>query len=388
MMAPRNIAPIGYSGGSAPRSGPSGTLGADNRLTTYANTTRRRVDTILELFFADKARRADSDRLPPDIVGALHAHIFAGGSRTRATLCALGWQSNGGQERLPGAVLRAAASLELHHAGVVAYNDLIENQEPRRGIVPLRRMMEFRYVSESLGKQSAGLLGLLTLAWSDELFHGARLTARQRCAAIPVLAEMRADVIYGQLLALTGMDCDLGDVDLALRIVRYKTVGYRYEHPLQLGASLAGANPDIRRTLSAYARPLGEASQLCADLRSVFGNPLTREQPRPEDLQRSRTTVLFNIAAAVADADQRAELLTLTANPDLDATGAQRCREIIETTGAAAETVRMVAQRRALALQALEATPIPMPAAEMLRVLARRVTANIPSSCCLGRGTS
>jgi geranylgeranyl diphosphate synthase type I len=65
--------------------------------------------------------------------------------------------------------------------------------------------------------------------------------------------------------------------DRAPLVARYKSAKYTVERPLHIGASLAGAPPNLIATLSAYGLPLGEAFQLRDDVLGVFGDPQTTE---------------------------------------------------------------------------------------------------------------
>ncbi|RDI66908.1 polyprenyl synthetase family protein [Nocardia pseudobrasiliensis] len=339
----------------------------DPAIATDLVALRERIDAVLETFLAAKAREADKAQLPSDYVDALHSFVFTGGKRTRPLLCALGWFAAGGSERIPNAIVRAAASLEMYHAAVLIHNDIIGDTVLRHGHLPLHRAMSARYADRSdadgFGRHAAALLGNLALIWSDELLSTAHLTARQRAAAVSIVSTMRADVIYGQFLDLLATARSELALDEALRIIRYKVVAYTCERPLELGASLAGAPGETREALAVYARLLGEAFQLNRDLQGVL-----------DDLRRGRRTVVIGLALQRADTPRQRELCRLLGDPTLDEDDAQRCRDILTATGAHAEVERMVAQRRDQALSALDRAPMPTPAVAALRLLAIRLT--------------
>ncbi|WP_067825412.1 polyprenyl synthetase family protein [Nocardia inohanensis] len=338
---------------------------------------RERVDTVLEGFLSEKARGSDRARLPADFVDGLHSFVFAGGRRIRPLLCVLGWYAAGGSERLPAAVIRVAAALEMLHAAVLIHTDVIERRSTRRGHPTMPCALAARYAGkpdpDRFGRQAALLLGDLALAWSDELVGTAHLSARQRAAAGTVITAMRVEVIYGQYLDLLATGDPAADLDRALEIIRYRTVAYTCERPLQLGARLAGADTEVQAALTAYAAALGEAVHLNEDLHSVFGDRAA-DGSRVEDLRAGKHTALVAAALGRARGSSAVELRALLGNPGLDHRGATICRDIMIEVGARAEIEQMVARRRAQALDALEHIGIPRPAKQFLSSLAQRLT--------------
>ncbi|MFD6161333.1 polyprenyl synthetase family protein [Nocardia sp. NPDC060256] len=345
---------------------------------------RRQIDTMLADFVAAKAHAATETHLPADLAEAVREFLSAGGKRIRPLLCVLGWLAAGGSADIPESVLQAAAALEMFHAAVLIHDDIIDSSDTRRDRPTAHRALAVRHQNRSdadcFGEHAAILLGDLAFIWSGELLHTAALTPRMLAAALSVLDAMRGDVQYGQYLDLLATGQPNADLDRALQIVRYKTVAYTCRRPLQLGAALADAAPEVRAALLAYASPLGEAFQLRDDLLGVFGDPAVSGKSSVDDLRDGKHSVLIAIAFARADAAQAAQLRALLGNPELDEKAAAQCRAIIAATGAATEIGRMIASRRGLALAALDAQPLPTSASNALRTMAVRITAIDTSS--------
>ncbi|MEU7139831.1 polyprenyl synthetase family protein [Nocardia sp. NPDC046473] len=345
---------------------------------------RRQIDTMLADFVAAKARAATATRLPVDLAEAVREFLSAGGKRIRPLLCVLGWLAAGGSPDIPESVLRAAGALEMFHAAVLIHDDIIDSSDTRRDRPTAHRALAVRHQTRSdadcFGEHAAILLGDLAFIWSGELLHTAGLTPRMLTAALSVLDAMRGDVQYGQYLDLLATGHPDADLDRALQIIRYKTVAYTCQRPLQLGAALADAAPEVHAALLAYASPLGEAFQLRDDLLGVFGDPAVSGKSSADDLRDGKHSALIAIAFARADAAQAAQLRALLGNPELDEKAAAHCRAIIAATGAATEIGRMIAGRRDLALAALDARPLPPSASNALRAMAIRITAIDTSS--------
>jgi geranylgeranyl diphosphate synthase, type I len=329
---------------------------------------RKEVDDVLEGFLGDLDRARETRSLAE----VLRDFIAAGGKRIRPLLCMLGWHAAGGSGDAT-AALRLAASLELFHASVLIHDDIIDDSPVRRGRPAAHRVLAGRGPAGSdrrFGTSAAILLGNLTLAWSGQLMWTAPVTDRQLRAVLPVLDHMRRDVNVGQYLDLLASGQPSGDLDGALAIVRYKTARYTVERPLQAGAALAGAEPEVLRACSDFGVPLGEAFQLRDDLLGVFGDPARTGKSVLGDLREGKHTPLMAVALRRATPAQRAALRDRVGNPGLDEADAAAVRSVLVATGAVAAVEQMIGERHASAVTALDGAPFCAEAAAALRTLA------------------
>ncbi|MFJ4188256.1 polyprenyl synthetase family protein [Kitasatospora sp. NPDC089509] len=339
-----------------------------------------RVDSRLAEFLGAKARSGtEGDPVPNQLTLVLREFFDAGGKRIRPLLCMLGWQAAGGAG-LPGSVVGVAAALEMFHAVALIHDDLMDGSASRRGRPSVHRTLAERLGpgltperAEQLGANTAVLAGDLALTWSDELLLAA-LTPNQLATVLPLVSAMRAEAVHGQYLDLTAAGRHSEDLPLALAIGRYKTATYTVQRPLQIGATLAGAAPELLAGLSAFALPIGEAFQLRDDLLGAFGDPARTGKPELDDLRDGKHTVLAALAFERATPGQRVVLENLLGSPALDRDGARQLRRVLAATGARAEVERLIAERRAQALAALAALALPGPVDEALTGLAHRVT--------------
>ncbi|MFD3997742.1 polyprenyl synthetase family protein [Streptomyces sp. NPDC058548] len=339
------------------------------------------VDRALEGFLARKKREAHALRMPGEVHQALSDFLFAGGKRVRPLLCAAGWYAAGGDPSVPVPVLTAAASLEMFHTFALIHDDVMDRSDTRRGRATVHRTLSALYgagrsqeAADRIGAAAAILIGDLAMVWSDELLTGAGLTPRQLAAALPIVRTMRTEVMYGQYLDVVAGTSPRGDLDRALRVIRYKTAKYTVEAPLHLGAALAGAGAAVCGALTAYALPLGEAFQLRDDLLGVFGSPTATGKSRLDDLRDGKRTLLLELAHQRADAEQRRTLLTLVGDPLLDEDGAARVRGVLDRTGARVAVEELIRDRREQALHAMDDAPFRADAVALLQRFARTAT--------------
>ncbi|MFD3482970.1 MULTISPECIES: polyprenyl synthetase family protein [unclassified Streptomyces] len=307
--------------------------------------------------------------------------FLTSGKGLRSVLCVYGWQAARGDGEMT-AALRAAASLELFQVFALVHDDVMDNSDVRRGQPSAHRALAAAYTdsggprgrAEAHGLGAAVLLGDLALVWSDELLHTAGLDPIRLAQVTPLVADMRNEIVYGQLLDLQTTGRLTGDLETALHVIRYKTAKYTVERPLHIGAAVAGAAPAVLDACTAFGIPLGEAFQLRDDLLGVFGDPAETGKPILDDLREGKATVLMALAVQRASPTERKTLRDLVGRSDLDEDQAAEVRAILESTGARQTVEEMITERRDAALAALDAAPFPEAASAQLRQIALAAT--------------
>jgi geranylgeranyl diphosphate synthase type I len=309
--------------------------------------------------------------------------LLCGGKRLRAAFCYWAWRAAGGPDCPE--IVSAAAGLECFQAAALLHDDVMDGSDTRRGRPSLHRRVsrlhqELGWAGESdrFGEAAAILAGDLCLSWSDELLSGSGLDAEALQAGRPVFDTMRTQLMGGQYLdvleqAVGGEDGDRA-VERALLVLRYKSAKYTVEHPLLLGAALAGAGPQLCADLSAYGLPLGEAFQLRDDVLGVFGDPEVTGKPAGDDLREGKRTVLVAQVRRLGSTAQRDLVQRSLGNPQLDDRSLAAVRQAIEDSGALAAVEEMIEQRAQAAASALATADLDEPAAGVLSALVRTAT--------------
>ncbi|MDH6579988.1 polyprenyl synthetase family protein [Kitasatospora sp. MAP5-34] len=301
-------------------------------------------------------------------VDALREFLLDGGKRLRPAFCYWGWRGAGGSAGSEG-IAHAAAALELLQASALVHDDLMDRSDTRRGLPSVHRRFEalhrdsgWRGDREQYGASAAVLLGDLLLIWCDELFIRSGLPSAQVLAAKPAFDLMRTEVMVGQYLdvlePVAGDSADEGALERARTVLHYKSAKYTIERPLQVGALLAGADPELVAAYSAFGLPLGEAFQLRDDLLGVFGDPAVTGKPAGDDLREGKRTLLVAHAMrGLAKADAR-HLDERLGAPDLTADEIPVLRTLVERSGAAELVEHRIDELMREALTALDSAPL------------------------------
>lgn len=352
---------------------------------------RSRVDALLA---------AHVDELVPELLeaGAGAApladglgRMLGGGKRLRAAFCYWSWRAHGGAPGSPetDAVLRVGAALELFQAAALFHDDVMDDSDTRRGLPAAHRRFATWHAEQGwsgdpgrFGESAAILLGDLALVAGEREFVRAvaGLDPERRDRAHAVFDRMRTVVTVGQYLDLMAQALPWGedpaaDEARAREVIVAKTARYSVEHPLLLGAVLAGADDAAMTATSAYGLPLGEAFQLRDDLLGVFGDPAATGKPAGDDLREGKRTVLvaraMDRARAAGDTALAAALRTGLGDRTMDDAACDALAARIAASGAVEEVEALIAELGDRAFAALDAADLHEDGRAVLLRLAR-----------------
>jgi geranylgeranyl diphosphate synthase, type I len=334
--------------------------------------------------FLDR-QRATLAAMDPSLVPVVDevCALAEGGKRLRPAFAYWGWRGarDPGDTEDEAAVLTAVSALEFVHASALVHDDVMDGAHTRRGRPATHIGFASRHTVEDLsgdrelfGTGAAILIGDLALVWSDELLRCSGLSPAALGRARAVWDTMRTEVTAGQYLDLLRAAGGLPGPDGALTVARYKSAGYTVQRPLQLGAAIAGAGPEVVEACSAIGLPLGEAFQLRDDVLGVFGDPAVTGKSADDDLREGKQTLLIALAQEEADEAGRRLLTELLGNADAGPDDFDALRGLLESTGARARVERRIAEQTTLARSAIAAAPLADDARAALDALAVAAT--------------
>lgn len=321
------------------------------------------------------------------------AAAATGGKGFRARFCLAGWRAVAAADRpdpgvVPDVVTAASASLEIFHAAALVHDDVIDRSDTRRGRPAAHRAWESahregRWAGDAadFGTSAAILLGDLLVAWSDDLLEEGLLEAEPTAAARAraEFGRMRREVTVGQFLDIAEESAYVvapvdTHPDRALRVASLKSARYSVQHPLQLGAVLAGADEAQYAALAAFGHPVGLAFQLRDDILGVFGDTAVTGKPVGDDLREGKRTLLIAYTRAALTPGALAVFDELIGDRDLTSEQVAHLQQTIIETGALARVEEQIAGWATEADRALRGARLGNAAVSELRDLARAAT--------------
>lgn len=311
-----------------------------------------------------------------------------GGKRLRPAFVYWGHRATGADH--DDMLVTAGAAVELLHAFALIQDDVMDRSSRRRGEPTVHEVLAADYRAGDLrvdserrsdrpataahgdpawfGYSAAILASDLAVAWSTEVLAEAPVQPDRTDRVRRLFADLRVEVIGGQYLDLRLAGLDDATADDALRVALLKSGRYTVTRPLQLGAAIGETTDEVDRVLAVYGDAIGVAFQLRDDVLGLFGDPDRTGKSAVSDIREGKRTMLVIAALERANELQRSVLLETLGDPDVDETGADRVRQIVEETGTLAYVEDLAAERQDTARQAL--TTLPDPARTALGQLA------------------
>lgn len=315
------------------------------------------------------------DVLASDLPRWLGDLLVGQGKRLRVAMAFWGYVAAGGVQGAGGYrhLVRAAAALETLHLFALIHDDVMDESDSRRGrpaahIQASEWHRETRAVGDRdlFGRNVAILLGDLAHTIADRLVDGLPRAMRE------VWYSLSVELIAGQRADLTGSAAGRRDQAHAEHVARVKSGRYTIVRPLQLGATAAGASPDVVATLQEFGDHLGRAFALRDDYLGVWGDPDVTGKPAGDDLFEAKATVLLTLARERLRGGDAA-LLDRVGTPAFRRRDVHALSEAMRASGVDTEVERLIADAVDSALAALESHPLAAPGLAGLRDAAHTV---------------
>ncbi|MFC6152103.1 polyprenyl synthetase family protein [Nocardioides yefusunii] len=243
---------------------------------------------------------------------------------------------------------RIGAAIELMHTAFVVHDDVIDNDDTRRGRTSVPGWFRGSTTSPSPEYPRAGaiLTGDLALA--------AAIRGIATCGASPAVTTALLDLFdatlrdsaVGELADVRfTLNGHLPTSDDALAVAELKTAAYSFVLPLRAAAIVAGANDDVVEQIGQLGRHLGIAFQLRDDLLGTFAADTLGKDP-DGDLREGKRTPLVVHAAASAHWSRIEPHL---GDPDLTPAHADDVRRALVAAGSVQHVEGLVARHLRLA---------------------------------------
>ncbi len=301
----------------------------------------RLVETRLESFFEEISRTPTSaifGTLPTSpLLDQVRALTMRGGKRLRAVLLVQSAKLFDPDAEQQPSVIDAAAALELLHTYFLIHDDIMDDDEMRRGGPAVHVALAKQFGNDALGQGLGILAGDLAEGLKQILLVNMDAKTGRRERVNRIFAEMHLDVIHGQTLDMLG---NVPPMEIAAR----KTASYTTVGPITAGAALAGASQAQIATLANIAYPLGIAFQFRDDLLDVYSNAKTIGKPVGTDLKEGKQTLLIEEGLKRANDQQRKTIESVFGKKEADEEAVKAACAALTDCGAKEACERQMAE--------------------------------------------
>lgn len=272
-------------------------------------------------------------------VSAYASVMERGGKRIRAALAETGYRMFGGHDEE--VIKGMGLALEMVHAYVLVIDDICDHSDLRRGGPTAHKALEAWHHEAHLhgdpvhfGASMATLAAMTGLHESMLIIEDLPVSAERRIAAIKNLNHFIGITCHGQFNDIMNEATTTLDEKRIEDVLLWKTAYYTFANPLQFGAILAGAPPDMLEALMRYSMSAGRAFQISDDILGLYGDAKSTGKSPADDIREGKRTMLTVKALELAGKDDAAFLELQLGNANITPEDFERCKDIIRTSGA------------------------------------------------------
>ena len=282
------------------------------------------------------------------------------GKRLRPMLCLLTYQATGGD---PNQALPAAAAIELVHNFSLVHDDIEDRSPLRRGRPTVWKVWG---VPQAINVGDA-LFALAHLAAQRLAERG--VPPRRVLTALEILDEACLALTEGQYLDLSFENRMDVDVEQYLTMIRRKTAAL-FSTAAQLGALVAGSDPESIARYRRFGENLGLAFQIVDDILGILGDPQVTGKPAADDIRQRKKTLPIVCALEEEKRNGSKGLRQIYQQEIIDEKAVGAALKILEDLGVRRYAEGMANDYYQQALAELDATGVENEAQDDLRELA------------------
>jgi len=327
--------------------------------TILADYAKQIAPLLVEFFQEQKAQIPTSLKHARQMLDNLEDFCTRGGKRLRPALVYYGYKLLGGKNSKD--IMKASLAIELIHNFLLIHDDVIDEDELRRGKMTMHKLYENecgklykgRGNPEHFGEGMGIIAGDLCYSLALKLLLSSNFPSELRIQALEKVQDAIITVGFGEELDIRFELNGLVKPSEILEMYRLKTGVYTFECPLHMGAILAGASKQDLAIISQYAIPVGTAFQIRDDALGMFGDQKTTGKPVGSDLKQGKQTLLIATALKKASKDERKKIQKALGDKEFDEKDVSEIRKIIEQTGALADCAKLAKEYISQAKQSL-----------------------------------
>jgi len=297
---------------------------------------------------------------PDHIKEAVYSYINRAGKRLRPAVLLLACGAVGGNEE---EALPAAAAVEMFHTWTLVHDDLIDNDEKRRGgwtvhaqasMMAEQQMNYTENQAKDYGRDLAILTGDVQQGWAVSLLCDCSLKGNIKPQVTLTLIRMLESYVLNTLVSGETLDIQFAKQPIEsfrpeqITEMLWRKTGALYEYCARAGAMLGlnTANTEDKRivALSNFTSRCGTAFQLQDDILGIIGDEKQLGKPIGSDIREGKRTTIIYYAFKNASSQQKAKLKDVLGKQEATKEEINEITLLLMQLGGISETKRMAQQ--------------------------------------------
>ena len=288
-----------------------------SRLASQLAETTEKVNRFIE-------QVVDLEREPKLLYQAARHIIDAGGKRLRPYLVLKSCKLVGGRER---DAIPTAAAIELLHTFTLIHDDIMDQDEKRRGIATVHTKWDV---------PTAIVAGDVLFAKVYETITGftdpRRVPRESILQVLGCVSEATIAICEGQTLDMLFERREAVSEDEYFQMIRLKTAAL-FEASAKCGGILGGAKKREVEHLGKFGQYAGVAFQLIDDVLGLTADERVLGKPVGSDIREGKRTLIIVHALQYASEDQREKILETLGNKSVSLEHIRETTYLINSLG-------------------------------------------------------
>ena len=297
---------------------------------------------------------------PAHIKEAVYSYVNRAGKRLRPAVLLLACGAVGGTEE---EAIPAAAAVEMFHTWTLVHDDLIDNDEKRRGdwtvharssMIAKQQMNYTENQAKDYGRDIAILAGDVQQGWAVSLLCDLSLKGNVKPEVTLTLIRMLESYVLNTLVSGETLDIQFAkqpiesfDPEQIIEMLWRKT-GALYEYCAKAGAMIglnaADTSEKKVEALSNFTSRCGTAFQLQDDILGIIGDEKQLGKPVGSDIREGKRTTIIYYAFKNTSPQQKAKLESVLGNQEATKEEIDEITLLLMQLGGISETKRMAQQ--------------------------------------------
>ncbi|MCE5314888.1 MAG: polyprenyl synthetase family protein [Armatimonadota bacterium] len=310
---------------------------------------------------------------PKDLEEAVFAYIERSGKRLRPAVLMWACGAVGGDENV---ALPAACAVELFHTWTLVHDDVIDNDDLRRGGPTVHKLGEMFALNKlGYGEEKAREYGRDLAILTGDIQHGWNVSLLCECArdggvdarvVLEILYYLESHVV-NTLIEGETLDVQYSHTPIEqltrndIVFMLWMKTGVLYEFAAKAGAMIGLNTTDMNHPMvagiSRFASSCGTAFQLQDDILGLLGKEEKLGKPVGSDVREGKKTTVVFFALKEATIEQRKFLLSVLGKSDASQDDVQKATDLMVELGGVEKTKELALEHVNKALPELSALP-------------------------------
>jgi geranylgeranyl diphosphate synthase type I len=297
---------------------------------------------------------------PEHLKEAVYSYVNRAGKRLRPAVLLLSCGAVGGSEEQ---AIPAAAAVEMFHTWTLVHDDLIDNDEKRRGgqtvhaqwsVLAKQKMNYTDNQAKDYGRDVAVLSGDVQQGWAVSLLCDCSLKGEVDPLVTVTLIRMLESYVLNTLVSGETLDIQFARQPIEsiepekIIDMLWRKTGALYEYSAKAGAMIGlnttDQNEEKVKALSGFTSRCGTAFQLQDDILGIVGNEKQLGKPVGSDIREGKRTTIIYHAFRQATPQQKVKIKSILGNRKATREEVAGVTELLVKLGGVAQTKNM-AQR-------------------------------------------